>query len=310
MFVSVVIPTYNRRPILEKCLDALERQRFEGGLDQYEVVVVDDGSTDGTPAWLREQVGRFPHVRLVEQQHGGPAEGRNRGVDHAKGDVIVFIDSDLVVTESFLACHAKSLQRSWEQRGNRLCFTYGAVVNTANFADPTLERHKLRDLSWAYFATGNVAIDRGVLERSGLFDCSFRLYGWEDLELGERLRRMGVALIKCPEAVGYHWHPALTLDQIPNLIRVEGERARMGLVFFRKHPTRRVRFIIQFTWLHRLLWEVLTLGGLVNQHSLRPLLRWLIHNGYSGTAMEVLRLPLNRIGVRTLFQVAKAEGLR
>ena len=310
MFVSVVIPTYNRRPILEKCLDALERQRFEGGLDQYEVVVVDDGSTDGTPAWLREQVGRFPHVRLVEQQHGGPAEGRNRGVDHAKGDVIVFIDSDLVVTESFLACHSKALQRSWEQRGNRLCFTYGAVVNTANFADPTSERHKLRDLSWAYFATGNVAIDRGVLERSGLFDCSFRLYGWEDLELGERLRRMGVALIKCPEAVGYHWHPALTLDQIPNLIRVEGERARMGLVFFRKHPTRRVRFIIQFTWLHRLLWEVLTLGGLVNQHSLRPLLRWLIHNGYSGMAMEVLRLPLNRIGVRTLFQVAKAEGLR
>jgi glycosyltransferase involved in cell wall biosynthesis len=310
MFVSVVIPTYNRRPILEKCLDALERQRFEGGLDQYEVVVVDDGSTDGTPAWLREDLGRFPHVRLVEQQHGGPAEGRNRGVDHAKGDVIVFIDSDLVVTESFLACHGKALQRSWEQRGNRLCFTYGAVVNTANFADPTSERHKLRDLSWAYFATGNVAIDRGVLERSGLFDCSFRLYGWEDLELGERLRRMGVALIKCPEAVGYHWHPALTLDQIPNLIRVEGERARMGLVFFRKHPTRRVRFIIQFTWLHRLLWEVLTLGGLVNQHSLRPLLRWLIHNGYSGMAMEVLRLPLNRIGVCALFQVAKAEGLR
>ena len=68
MFVSVVIPTYNRRPILEKCLDALERQRFEGGLDQYEVVVVDDGSTDGTPAWLLEEVGRFPHVRLVEQQ--------------------------------------------------------------------------------------------------------------------------------------------------------------------------------------------------------------------------------------------------
>ena len=310
MFVSVVIPTYNRRPILEKCLDALERQHLADALDQYEVVVVDDGSTDGTPTWLLGQVDRFPHVRLVEQQHGGPAEGRNRGVDHARGDVIVFIDSDLVVTEPFLACHAKALQRSWKQRGDRLCFTYGAVVNTANFEDPTSERHKLRDLSWAYFATGNVAIDRGVLERSGLFDCSFRLYGWEDLELGERLRRMGVGLIKCPEAVGYHWHPALTLDQIPKLIRVEGERARMGLVFFRKHPTRRVRFIIQFTWLHRLLWELLTLGGLVNQHSLRPLLRWLIHNGYPGTAMEVLRLPLNRIGVRTLFQVAKAEGLR
>ena len=310
MFVSVVIPTYNRRPILEKCLLALERQQACPEIDRYEVVVVDDGSTDGTPDWLRGAAERFPHVRLIEQSHGGPAEGRNRGVDHAYGDVIVFIDSDLVVTDSFLSCHASSLVRSWEARGDRLCFTYGAVVNTANFEQPTAERHKLRDLSWAYFATGNVAIAKEVLQRAGLFDTGFRLYGWEDLELGERLRRMGVQLIKCPTAVGYHWHPALTLDQIPRLIEVEGERARMGLVFFRKHPTRRVRFIIQFTWLHRLLWELLTLGGLINEHSLRPLLRWLIRHGYSGTAMELLRLPLNRIGVRALFQEARLAGLR
>lgn len=310
MFVSVVIPTYNRRPILEKCLLALERQQACPEIDRYEVVVVDDGSTDGTPDWLRGAAERFPHVRLIEQSHGGPAEGRNRGVDHAYGDVIVFIDSDLVVTDSFLSCHASSLVRSWEARGDRLCFTYGAVVNTANFEQPTAERHKLRDLSWAYFATGNVAIAKEVLQRAGLFDTGFRLYGWEDLELGERLRRMGVQLIKCPAAVGYHWHPALTLDQIPRLIEVEGERARMGLVFFRKHPTRRVRFIIQFTWLHRLLWELLTLGGLINEHSLRPLLRWLIRHGYPGMAMELLRLPLNRIGVRALFQEARLAGLR
>ena len=91
-------------------------------------------------------------------------------MDHARGDVIVFIDSDLVVTEEFLLSHASALQRSWQERGDRLCFTYGAVINTANFEDPTSEPHKLRDLSWAYFVTGNVAIDREVLERSGLFD--------------------------------------------------------------------------------------------------------------------------------------------
>ena len=310
MFVSVVIPTYNRRPILEKCLSALEDQQLAGALQDYEVVVVDDGSSDGTPSWLREQAIRFPHVRLIEQEHGGPAEGRNRGVDHARGDVIVFIDSDLVVTETFLATHARALKQCWHRRGDRLCFTYGAVINTANFEAPCSERHKLRDLSWAYFATGNVAIDREVLERSGLFDTGFRLYGWEDLELGERLRRMGVELVKCPDAVGYHWHPALTLDQIPRLVEVEGERARMGLVFYRKHPTKRVRLIIQFTWFHRILWEVLNLGGLINPSSLRPLLRWLIRHGYPGTAMELLRLPLNRIGVRALFREARAAGLR
>jgi hypothetical protein len=230
-------------------------------------------------------------------------------VGHARGDVIVFIDSDLVVTETFLLSHALRLQQSWQQRGDRLCFTYGAVINTANFEQPTSEPHKLRDLSWAYFATGNVAIDREVLEQSGLFDTRFRLYGWEDLELGERLRRMGVVLVRCPEAVGYHWHPPLRLDQIPRLIAVEGERAKMGLVFFRKHPTRRVRFIIQFTLLHRLLWELLTLGGLINERSLRPLLAWLIRTGRPGLAMELLRLPLNRIGVRALYREARAAGV-
>ena len=310
MFVSVVIPTYNRRPILEKCLLALEQQQTSGTpVERYEVVVVDDGSTDGTPTWLRQNTDRFAHVRLIEQVHGGPAEGRNRGVEHARGDVIVFIDSDLVVTPVFLAKHAEALQLSWSRTGDQLCFTYGAVINTANFEEPTKERHKLRDLSWAYFATGNVAIDRSILQRSGLFDTGFRLYGWEDLELGERLRRMRVRLIKCPDAVGYHWHPALSLDQIPRLIEVEGERARMGLLFYRKHPTRRVRFIIQFTWLHRILWELLTLGGLINEQTLLPLLRWLIRRGYSGTAMELLRLPLNRIGVRAMFREARRDGL-
>ncbi|MFQ6537239.1 MULTISPECIES: glycosyltransferase family 2 protein [Aphanothece] len=309
MFISVVIPTYNRLPILEKCLRALEHQQGHAALSGYEVVVVDDGSTDGTVAWLEAHAAELAHVRLICQDHGGPAEARNRGVAAGQGDVVVFIDSDLVVTRSFLASHAAALAHSWSERGDRRCFTYGAVINTADFEDPTRERHKLRDLSWAYFATGNVAIAREVLEQAGLFDTGFRLYGWEDLELGERLRRLGVRLVRCPEAVGYHWHPALRLEQIPDLIRVEQERARMGLVFFRKHPTRRVRLIIQFTWFHRLLWELLTLGGLLNERSLRPLLAWLIRRDRAALAMEILRLPLNRIGVRALQAQARREGL-
>jgi glycosyltransferase involved in cell wall biosynthesis len=309
MFLSVVIPTYNRLPILRQCLEALEQQDLAGAAEGYEVVVVDDGSTDDTVAWLQSHQDGYPHVRLVLQDHGGPARGRNRGVDHARGDVIVFIDSDLVVTPSFLRCHAERLQRAWRQLGHRRCFTYGAVINTANFEAPTRERHKLRDHSWAYFATGNVAISRPLLEQAGLFDTSFHLYGWEDLELGERLRQLGVVLIRCPEAVGYHWHPAFTLDQIPDLIRVERERARMALVFYRKHPSQRVRMIIQFTWYHRLLWELLTLGGLLNERRLRPLLSWLIRQGRAALALELLRLPLNRLGVRALRALARQEGL-
>ena len=309
MFVSVVIPTYNRLPILKQCLAALEAQQLAAPVKAFEVVLVDDGSSDDTVAWVETHASSLRHVRLFRQEHGGAAAGRNRGVAEARGDVIVFIDSDLVVLSDFLVRHGQALEQRWRQRGDRLCFTYGAVVNTANFERPTAEPHKLSDLSFAYFATGNVAIDRQLLERAGLFDPAFRQYGWEDLELGERLRRLGVELVRCPQAVGYHWHPALSLEQIPRLLEVERERARMGLVFYRKHPTRRVRFIIQYTWLHRLLWELLTLAGLLNERSLRPLLAWLIRRGRPGVAMELLRLPLNRLGVRTLFAEARRQGI-
>ena len=310
MLISVVIPTYNRLPILIKCLNALENQFFIDDTHDYEIVIVDDGSTDGTTDWLRNNLNDFPHLRLLEQSHGGPAMGRNFGVANSKGDLIVFIDSDLVVDKFFLCNHVNSLISAWKKLGNRKCFTYGSVINTSNFNNPKSEPFKFQDLSWAYFATGNVAIDKKVLEISGLFDTSFRLYGWEDLELGERLRNMGVKLIKCPKAIGYHWHPALALDQIPHLIQIEKERAKMGLIFYRKHPTLRVKFIIQYTFIHRCLWELLTLGGLINTKTIRPLLAFLIKNGHPGAAMELLRIPLNLIGVRQIFREASLLGLR
>ena len=309
MFLSVVIPTYNRKAILEKCLRALENQLLNRLIEQYEVVLVDDGSTDGTTDWLKRKKNEFPHVRLIEQEHGGPAKGRNLGVTASRGNVIVFIDSDLIVTESFLASHAQALAKTWKSRGNKLCFTYGSVINTNNFHNPTSEPHKIQDLSWAYFATGNVAIDKLILEKSGLFDVAFKLYGWEDLELGERLRKMNVDLIKCPSAVGYHWHPPFSIDQIPDLIRVERERAKMAIVFYRKHPSLRVRFIIQFTYLHRFLWDFLCLGGIINDRSIRPVLRYFIRIGRPSLAMELLRIPLNRIGVLAIYREASTWDL-
>ena len=113
MFISVVIPTYNRLPILQRCLRALEAQCIAAPLTGFEVVLVDDGSTDETVAWLTAQAAELPHVRLIQQSHGGPARGRHRGVENARGEVIVFIDSDLVVTPTFLSCHAKALERHW-----------------------------------------------------------------------------------------------------------------------------------------------------------------------------------------------------
>lgn len=308
MFFSVVIPTYNRKPILEKCLLALEQQQFDAALvADYEVVVVDDGSTDGTVAWLQSQSAQFPHVRLFEQDHKGPAAARNLGVEVARGDTIIFIDSDLVVLNGFLQAHAAALTQAQKDREDNRIFTYGRVVNTCNFEDPTTEPFKVTDYSRAFFATGNVAIAKHWLTEAGLFDTQFTLYGWEDLELGVRLKNMGLTLVKVPEAVGYHWHPPFALEQIPALIDKEIQRGRMGVLFYQKHPTQEVRLMIQMTWLHRILWGVLSLGGRLNEKTLAPLLGWLINQGKPQLALEVARVFLNWYNVQGVY-AAYAEA--
>lgn len=302
MFFSVVIPTYNRQPILEKCLRALEQQAYDQALvSGYEVVIVDDGSTDGTVDWLQRQQAEFPHGQLFEQDHKGPAAARNFGVQVAQGDTVIFIDSDLVVLEGFLQAHAAALTTAQQEAGHDRIFTYGRVVNTCNFEDPTAEPFKVTDYSQAFFATGNVAIPKHWLETAGLFDTQFTLYGWEDLELGVRLKQLGLSMVKVPEAVGYHWHPPFALDQVPNLIDKEIERGRMGVLFYQKHPTREVRMMIQMTWLHRVLWGVLSLGGTLNEKTMAPLLSWLINQGKPQLALEVARVFLNWYNVQGVY---------
>ena len=302
MFFSVVIPTYNRKPILEKCLKALEHQVFDQSqIAGYEVVVVDDGSTDETVEWL-DSTAEFPHVRLFQQDHKGAAAARNLGVEKATGDTIIFIDSDLVVTEVFLQSHAEKLLEGARSLGHDRLFTYGRVINTCNFDDPTSEPFKVTDYSQAFFATGNVAIARTWLIQAGLFDTQFQLYGWEDLELGVRLKNLGLQLIKCPDAVGYHWHPPFSLAQIPKLIDQEIQRGKMGVLFYQKHPTWNVRLMIQMTWLHRILWGVLSLGGLLNERTMAPLLQWLIDQGKPQLALELARIFLNWYNVQGVYQ--------
>lgn len=267
----------------------------------YEVVLVDDGSTDGTLEWLESHNSEFPHVRPLCQNHQGPAAARNLGVEQAKGDTIIFIDSDLVVTEQFLQAHADALVKGQQDLRSDRIFTYGAVINTCNFDNPTSEPYKITDFSAAYFATGNVAIARKWLEKVGLFDTRFQLYGWEDLELGVRLKQLGLKLIKCPEAVGYHWHPPFALEQIPNLIEKEIQRGRMGVLFYQKHPTWDVRMMIQMTWLHRILWGILSVGGRLNERTMAPFLQWLIDRGKPQLALEIARIFLNWYNVQGVY---------
>jgi hypothetical protein len=222
-------------------------------------------------------------------------------VQVAQGDTIAFIDSDVILPPGSLQAHAEALAAAYDRLGHDRVFTAGRLIDTCNFNDPLGEPAKVTDFSNAFFDTANLAIARHLLLSAGLFDTGFSQYGWEDLELGVRLKQRGVSMVKVPEAVGYHYHPPFALDQIPKLIDQEIQRGRMGALFYQKHPTREVRMMIQMTPLHRALWGLLTAGGRLNETTMAPLLRWLIDRGRPTLALELARIFLNWYTVQGVY---------
>jgi glycosyltransferase involved in cell wall biosynthesis len=111
LWISVVIPTYNRRESLRVTLDGLGRQTLPSS--EFEVIVVSDGSTDGTDEFLAEYARTAPYtLRAICQSNAGPARARNRGMNEAHGEVIVLIDDDVEPCPEFLVAHARSHARN------------------------------------------------------------------------------------------------------------------------------------------------------------------------------------------------------
>jgi GT2 family glycosyltransferase len=88
--LSLIVPVYNVAPFLERCLASLAAQNLDG----VEIVFVDDGSTDDSPAMLARWVARHPQMRVIRQNNSGPSIARNTGLDHAGGEYLAFVDSD------------------------------------------------------------------------------------------------------------------------------------------------------------------------------------------------------------------------
>lgn len=95
--LSVIIPVYNAAPYLQACIDSLLSQRFT----DFEILLVDDGSTDGSGR-ICDEAGKDPRVVVLHQENSGASSARNRGIDHARGEYIVFVDADDLVTDVHL----------------------------------------------------------------------------------------------------------------------------------------------------------------------------------------------------------------
>ncbi|MEB3195574.1 MAG: glycosyltransferase [Candidatus Sericytochromatia bacterium] len=292
--LSVVIATYNRAPILEKCLRALLAQTLSP--EQVEIVVIDDGSQDDTRDRMAALQAQAPQLRYHWQPNAGRSHARNVGIAMARGELVVFIDSDVVVVPDFLAVH----RQLHERYAPRRIFVQGLSVNTDDFHEPLATPVRWHDVSAAFFATNNVSIPRRLLEEVGGFDEGFVAYGYEDLELGVRLKRAGVGIVRSRKARGFHWHPRFTLADLPGMRAIEVQRGRMGAYFFRQHPTWAVRMIVQHTPLHRLLDWLVRGGGRLDETRAEPWLRWLLARGHAFWAQQLAIVLLNRHYLATL----------
>jgi glycosyltransferase involved in cell wall biosynthesis len=206
---SVVIPTYNRLDRLRRLLGAIADLRWPA--DDFELVVVSDGSTDGTDDYLRS--GRAPvPVHACFQANQGPAVARNHGVESARGEMILFLDDDVVPDPRLIEEHA----RSHVGDGGR-SIVIGPMLTPADFVMTPWVRWEQAMLEKQYddlregryvagsrqFYTGNVSLARQQILDAGGFDPQFRRA--EDIELAYRLEAAGARFVFNPDAVTHHY---------------------------------------------------------------------------------------------------------
>jgi len=227
--ISVIIATRDRAPYLDRALESLGKQI---GPPRFEAIVVDNGSKDAT-AQIVERA-RSHHqfeISYVYEERPNRGAARNRGIAVAQGELLLFCDDDVLAPPGFLSAH----DAAHDLPGY---VVNGPIVNVPSYH----ERPKpaLRHFSRAFFCTCNVSVARRSIEAAGGFDEQFHLYGWEDTELGVRLRERGLRAKFVWEAYLWHIKPAgdATLESD---IRKATEKARMAARFVRKNPSRRVR---------------------------------------------------------------------
>jgi glycosyltransferase involved in cell wall biosynthesis len=208
MKVSVIIPTLNRADLLATTIDKIANQSLSR--DLYEILVVDNGSTDHTRSVLDQKSKIYPNLRSFSQLKRGAAPTRNVGIRNAKGETVVFIDDDIFAENDLLEAHLK-----YHRQHKRTSLIGAVTAPWRTSSDPFLRY--LRDrkifnpysitggpLDFSCYHTGNVSTPRAILVEAGGFNEEFYIYGMEDIELGYRLEKLGCRMVHGLEARAEH----------------------------------------------------------------------------------------------------------
>jgi GT2 family glycosyltransferase len=239
--LTVIVPTYNRTDLLARCLRGLLDQSASPG--DYEVVVVDDGSTQDAAAVVAAVGAPEGRLRVFRQENKGPAAARNLGVRQARGEIVLFTGDDCLpdkrLVEEHLRAHAQAGDVgvigmvTWHPEAEVTPFMAflesGPQFGFGKIADPD-------DVSIWHFYTANCSVQRHWIEQAGGFDEDFKHAAFEDMELAYRMKRRGLRIVYRPHAKTYHHH-ATSFEQHLARQRLTGKSAAL---FYHKHPELKV----------------------------------------------------------------------
>lgn len=233
MNISVIVPAYNSQAYVGKCLEALLAQTLNQKI--YEVIVVDDGSTDKTA----DTVKSYP-VKYVYQKNQGPATARNRGVKEAKGDIILFTDSDCVPTGNWIEEMIKPF------KSPDIAAVKGAYLTNQKEVVARLSQVEFEERfemlkkaeSIDMVDTYSAGFRKAIFVQMGGFDTTFPVANNEDTDLSYRMSSHGYKMVFNPDAVVYHLkHP----DSIKKYSRLKFWRGYWRMVVYKRFPDKMLK---------------------------------------------------------------------
>ena len=233
--ISIIIASYNRKSLLQKNLEAVDRQNFKGHL---EVIVVDDGSTDNTSQMLKDRAAakNKSAFKYFETFHSGPAVARNLGIANAKGDILIFLDDDSVIQNND---YVQKMLESFKGKdvgivAGRTTDFYSGILNLIRAGDPPEinfgNPSKLNEAVGV--PTKNAVFLKEAIQKAGGFNPLFRYACCEDVDLCVRILNLGYKLAFNKEALVYHY-PVYSLK---NYVRKSYFRGFSQGIFRSVHP--------------------------------------------------------------------------
>lgn len=245
MKTSLIMPTRNRADLLRLSLPRFLDQTIAPS--EYELVIVDDASEDDTESAV-EEMAAGNIVYFKQETRTAAAGARNRAIDMASGELLVFVDDDALVRSDFIEEHL-AMHRRYPD-----AIVAGPIIECTSApaeANPAhgwwLGRHSNP------FPTGNASVSKAAVLAAGGFDEGFTAYGWEDPEMYRRLIRTGVRRRYNWKAPIWHYKPQAFRPDFFQRLRLEENRGAMGAYYYSKHPT----FSVAFETKQHAVWRML-----------------------------------------------------